>query len=512
MKIVIVEDEAPIRNGMGKILHKINASYEVVGIAENGLQGLELIEKTRPDLIITDIQMPDMNGLEMLSQLRKKKNPCKAIVLTAYSNFEYAKQAIELGIENYILKPIKITELSKALKQVETNLSAEREKEEALSLENIFAGAMMGHLPKVESLDVRMKAKYGLDSTQPLNILLIWLGEHYDQNQAKVKLLLEGDDMKKVISHMFLSEIKGNRMIVAIYYGEPRNKNLYAYIQRQLMPVLCETVKEELICLWKESPDLTKMLETMNIMREKMDWNLLLGRGVILSAEQIMNLNAQPLKYPADLEAQAKQAIVKGNQLEFEKCFQRFIKVCRQEVHEPKEIKEVCMRYCWNVLDIAKESSHLVKEYTPESIVHVISQAVQWKEIEEALRIFFKQVVLTDDEPQQKSGSILAQQARQMIKENYQDGITLEEIADRLHVSDEYLSSQFKKETGVTFSETIRKYRMERIKQLLQESNLKLNQIANMVGYSDPKYMSKVFKEETGMLPAEFRKVNPREK
>lgn len=94
------------------------------------------------------------------------------------------------------------------------------------------------------------------------------------------------------------------------------------------------------------------------------------------------------------------------------------------------------------------------------------------------------------------------------MQEYYNQGITLEEIAEKLHVSEEYLSTQFKKETGKTFTETIKKYRLEHIKQLLLQSSLKLNQIADMVGYSDPKYMSKVFKEEVGMLPTEFRKKN----
>lgn len=104
--------------------------------------------------------------------------------------------------------------------------------------------------------------------------------------------------------------------------------------------------------------------------------------------------------------------------------------------------------------------------------------------------------------------SLLVQKAIQHIQEYYNQGITLEEVAAKLHVSEEYLSTQFKKQTGRTFTETIRKYRIENVKELLLKSTLKLNQIADMVGYSDPKYMSKVFKDEVGMLPAEYRKKN----
>ena len=102
----------------------------------------------------------------------------------------------------------------------------------------------------------------------------------------------------------------------------------------------------------------------------------------------------------------------------------------------------------------------------------------------------------------------LAQRAGQLMQEYYNQGITLEEIARKLCVSEEYLSAQFKKETGKTFTETIRGYRIEKVKELLLQTTLKLNQIADLAGYTDPKYMSKVFKDEVGVTPAEYRKLN----
>ena len=102
--------------------------------------------------------------------------------------------------------------------------------------------------------------------------------------------------------------------------------------------------------------------------------------------------------------------------------------------------------------------------------------------------------------------SPLIRRAVQLVRKYYDQGVTLEETAERLFVSEEYLSSQFKKETGAGFTETVRHYRIERIKGLLLNTRLKLNQIAELTGYTDPKYMSRVFKEEVGVLPSEYRK------
>ena len=98
MRIVIVEDEAPIREGMAKLLHQIDKKYEVVGKAVDGQSGYELICSLRPDLAIVDIRVPNMDGLSMVRKLRERKMQCQVLVLTAYSEFDYARQAIELGI------------------------------------------------------------------------------------------------------------------------------------------------------------------------------------------------------------------------------------------------------------------------------------------------------------------------------------------------------------------------------------------------------------------------------
>src|SRR5699024_10608798 len=104
--------------------------------------------------------------------------------------------------------------------------------------------------------------------------------------------------------------------------------------------------------------------------------------------------------------------------------------------------------------------------------------------------------------------SLLVRKARKMILEYYSQGITLEEIASRLGVSDEYLSTRLKKETGSTFTEIMRTVRMDKIKEMLVSTKMKLSQIADAAGYSDPKYMSRIFREEVGMLPLEYRKIH----
>ena len=144
MKIAVIEDEKPIREGLVHILNKISPEYQVVGSAKNGAEGLILLEEEMPDLIMLDIQMPDMDGLQMLKEARARGIYTKVIILTAYSDFSYAKKAIELGIENYLLKPVNLTELKKTLEKIKEELFVEQRGKNSLSLEKILKDILDG--------------------------------------------------------------------------------------------------------------------------------------------------------------------------------------------------------------------------------------------------------------------------------------------------------------------------------------------------------------------------------
>ena len=117
MRVVVVEDEIRIREGIQGLLEMMG--HEFAGAAENGKEGLELIQRLCPDLVIADIRMPEMDGLEMLRNMRQKGIRIKVIILSAYSEFSYAKQAMKLGVTEYLLKPISVDEFSKAIHAIE---------------------------------------------------------------------------------------------------------------------------------------------------------------------------------------------------------------------------------------------------------------------------------------------------------------------------------------------------------------------------------------------------------
>ena len=190
------------------------------------------------------------------------------------------------------------------------------------------------------------------------------------------------------------------------------------------------------------------------------------------------------------------------------KCYYSLYDLLRRKPYIPADMKECLIRFDMAVLNTFKVQQEIESEIEVQRCMQAIASAVSWAEIRSATESFFR--ILNFDAFEEKSDerlSPLVRKAVQLVRKYYDQGITLDEIAERLFVSEEYLSTQFKKETGAGFKETVRKYQMDRIKGLLVGTRLKLNQIAELTGYSDAKYMSRVFKEETGMLPTEYRKA-----
>lgn len=507
MRIAVIEDEAPIREGMAKILARINPDYEVVGTAKDGREGYDLIKKERPDLVILDIQMPGMNGLQMLEKLRREKIDCRVLVLTAYSDFNYAKQAIELGIENYLLKPIKIAELRNALSLIEEKRSREQSKESAFSLDNIFMGCLNGQLHPDEKFHEMTKEKYGFTVEDKAQLFIVWMGDRYNDCKQEARAQLEKVGEHALDFSVHIIESDAWSLLIMVLYRITDGKSRFEYFQKSVVPMLCVSLKCPVICIWREAEHMVEAVEVLKDIQNDREWNLLFDRGVLIRKEDIESIRPVPLKYPIELEEQARQAVLSADTKKLANCYYKLYDYFQGGPHEPREIKETLIRYNLSVVNAYKTIRELESELEIQEIMQTIAAAISWGQIRGAMEKFFKLLPFrTDEEEEDGQTSVLVRKAKKLLRRYYDQGITLEEIANRLFVTEEYLSKQFKKETGASFSETVRRYRIEKVKELLLNTHLKLNQIAELSGYSDPKYMSKVFKEEVGVLPNEFRK------
>lgn len=506
MRVVIVEDEIIIREGLSKLLRKIAPEYSICGEAENGKEGMELIERERPDLVISDIRMPDMDGLIMLERLQEKNIFFHTILLTAYSEFAFARKAIQLKVSTYLLKPVSVVELKEALAKVEKEQKeAEMQPEALRSLEHIFGGLIFRNLKLDRELEKFLQNKYGLCAEENYTLVPVYLGEEYkacaEKLQRELKVIMES---RKEL-YCQLIELPAKQLFTFVIYKCRNISELERWFQNRILMQLNREKRYHVSIGWITVQGIDRLKEGLDIILQYMHWNIVLGDDVIISYPKITFIQAVEIMYPIELEEQIRQALCMRKVEKVQYYIRKFQDYYRKDqLIDPKVIKEHYMRYLLYILNVTSELDFIsFKDVRHEEMIECISKSITNTELSQTLYHLLARIM----QEEITEGNATIQKIKRLIHENYRNGITLNEVSRRLNMTPEYLGTLFRDEEGINFSTYMRNYRMQKAKELLLGTNLKLYEVAEKVGYTDPKYFSRRFKEATGYLPAEYRKA-----
>lgn len=505
MRILIVEDEIRIREGIRKLLFKLDSEYEIVGEANDGQEGLFLCRELKPDLIITDVQMPKMNGLELLEALNNEGLMTKAIVLSAYSEFEYARGAMKLGVTEYLLKPINLTEFSNALENIKRQIVEEnrRKPEKVGTLDQIMRELIGGRFQIDEDIGNYLFNNYNISTDQDFILLVAYMGNQYASNMETGKASLgHALSLYQGIGYCIL-DIDYLSSVVAVVYNCISAADFERFIQYQLL----NTITDHAAIGFTVVDSLTKIKAGLDKLFPFMDWNLSFTDSVLISYPKITQVQTSMCIYPQDLEGKMKSAICAADHKKEKELFLAFSDHFSDgKVYDPHEIKESFVRFIWAIIETAKDvGNDRAGSIKQQKLLEQIMNSKTREELYDVCDMIAE--TLEYDGDKTASANLTIRRAQSMINEFYHTGITLDEIASRLDITPEYLGTQFHKETGVTFSTYIKNFRINKAKELLIGTSLKLYEIADRVGYSDPKYFSKVFKDATAQLPADYRKT-----
>ncbi len=401
-KVLIVEDEVLVREGLKSVIGWDKLGMEVVGDAANGRQALEIYERERPDIVLTDIRMPVMDGLELIARIREEDKKTGIVILTCYEEFGYLQEALRMGVSDYILKlKMKPAEIEAAMAKVKKKLDEDEEN-----------GA-------------------GPDGAEEFR-------------------LQKEEELKRYIFY--------HQVSIGFFRSRMERLNL--------------AVKEKDMVL------LRVVIQRYEKARLKiMDDRGMLIRFVILNTtEEIME------KYGGG------ETIQEGPD-----CFLLFMNV----VNDPKDEDS------W-MEKMQKEISHVLSNFMGVRTVWGVSSVFQsFTELPDKYQECCQKM---QDERVDLSVEIF--EAVRYIEENLTQRLTLNQVASSINLSPNYLSSLFKKELGVGFVDYITEKRVERAKELLENTGLRTYEVAQQAGFVDESYFSKTFKRLTGKRPSAFRKRN----
>lgn len=508
MKVVVVEDEILIREGICRLINKMFPELELVGSAENGQEGLSCIDKYHPDLVITDIRMSIMDGLEMLKRVQEKGLFPKVIVLSAYSEFSYAQQAVRLGVKDYLIKPIVVQEFVQVINKMQQLCEQEEKRTPDVmgNLENIMSGIIHGTSIIDEQTEEFLFHKYHMKDDTPILELLVYMGELFTDKCKRKRQELSHILEKEKQAQFCMVDLEYDKSILVLIYGYKSRQEWERWYQNGILLQKRDVNERKISYGIVEVSGIKEIREGYQKLLPYMDWTIVLGEDVLISYPKTTKVQTEVCVYPVELENQLKIAICAGEKEKVVKAVQRFeAYFFNGKIFLPKEIKESYVRFLWAFINIAKEVNSInYNEIDQRVLLNQIMSAKTGYE----LNICVKQLLekIREEGSDSEVVNFAVKKAQSMIHEFYADGITLGEIADRLNMTQEYLGTQFHKAVGEPFSVYIRNYRLSKAKELLIGTQLKQYEIAERVGYTDAKYFARVFKEHVGMSPAEYRK------
>ncbi|MBF9016502.1 MULTISPECIES: response regulator [unclassified Oceanispirochaeta] len=501
MKVIIVDDEQIIRQGIKTFVPWEALKCTMVGEAANGLEALLLMEKVNADIIISDIRMPLMDGLDLSRELRLKYPDCRIILLTGYEDFDYARKALQYQVEDYLLKPVGDDELTKVIGKTVKKLEAEinrqkkniqlknmiiENKESILKnyIENLITGNIPDSriLPKIEDLHINI-FEHGI-----YQLIIIFPDQDFSEilipeNSFIIPYFIDRQEGRLVLHHIDPLE--------DTFFKNLKSKNISAAVGSKVAGIsnLQDSLQEaESACTYRCFLNSPALIHQSDKEFFKTRFLRMLPDPLSYEDVEIRIIEMFHSLHPEIkdlLSSLLHSCVLDGNRQEdFIRYCRRFYNLARKEV-ERKGIK----------ISLNKNDPfEKVNIYDP------------WKTIQEKTeQIFFglEENVLNSSK---KQFSLITSQTISYIEKHFKENISLSYIADTLAVSESHISRIFKKETGINFVPWVNKYRVEYSLDLLASGEYKLYDIADLSGFSDYKYYTRQFKRVMGISPTEFRK------
>lgn len=535
IKVFLVEDEMVIRRGIKNSIDWEKEGYIFCGEASDGELAYPMIIKEKPDILITDIRMPFMDGLELCKLVKKELPNIKILILSGYDEFDYAKEAIRLGVTEYLLKPISSGKLLEALNGVSESIRREKEDKDLVrkymeemrentehEKQKFFEQMIAGNLPMADALETGKKYEMNL-SAGMYNLLLFrfTLGK---ENRKSGELLGEAEyAIEKLTERLeyvfeFQRGVEGWAFLLMADNEEQMSERV-----KELSKDLEEIMKNystiayfggigQPVARLRELEESFREAERALAARFTMELNRIISVEDIRMAQNVDTLDDIEITSFGEIE-KTRTMLEKFLNNGAEDEIDEFVDVYINELPE-ENLKSVLMRqyiimdayivmmsFCEKIEGIEGEM-----QAQSEELKNSMKTIQTLEEIKNYIRMLLKKIIGVRDTISGRRYSDIIEIAKDQIRKTYMsDEISLNTIAAEVGMSPSYFSSIFSKEMGKTFVEYLTEIRMDRAKELLMCSSMKTSEIGYEVGYKDPHYFSYIFKKTQNCTPKEFR-------
>lgn len=530
-RLLIVDDEELIRKGIRARLDYLGLKFDSIREANDGMMALNLLQEAPADIVITDIRMNDMDGIELIGKAKPLYPHTQFIILSGYAEFAYAERAISLGVNAYLLKPISNEELKKNIENAFAQLEEVEQKYKTLKLgENILKenvkhifekdlNKLLYHPNPLKKegrlLLENIKEEFTIDNRKFMTILINIDGDSYEGNEfgyQDIKLIQFTiknifNDIQTVSEKVIINNLSNTNQLFAVLSNDCSiTLRVEAeQLMSTLQGVMWNRMQISLSVGVSSVTDILSLAGTKEA-QEAFQQRLIHGNGSIYFYDDIKLLSVHQL--PTNQLHMLSQYIERkdiGN-----------IQVILNELFSDDTIKQYNINYIriiWvRIIGILLKSAQTSFEKEPEKAEQLVMDLDELVEISslaelrERLSTLILDCLETDTDMDINAKNKI-KLAIKYINKHYNEDIAINDLAERFTMSPNYFSSIFKKETGKTTIQFIKDIRMNKAKEYLVESERSVVDIAKEVGYEDSQYFFKIFKKATGQTPLQYRRA-----
>jgi two-component system response regulator YesN len=498
MKILIVDDESLARSTLRSMLQELQLPLEVLEEATNGEEMVALVQRYTPDIVFVDIKMPKLNGLEAIKQAKAFAPDARWFILTGFSEFTYAQEALRIGVSDYLLKPVDPAEVGKAITEV-----IREQKKRLLVLNKQFErdlAAIYHGLSSIKQEDpdsLLMKARF---------IGAIFYSDSFLMEAEKAQR--QSDflrDVQVAVNTVLADKIRialfalpsGEIALIGAWRAEHEAQGVQLcrrclQLIEGILPhyydhTFCVTMLQTAVC-----GSYDELYERLNWLQKFSALRSVYGIGKKIHIKELSHYAAQP------------------HLVEISRLLEKLSFYYREKmyVHYMDTIDNIVSRFiAGNAFSDERAIDYGTKKGAVKFLCHTLpcqitpeQDGAEWKWI---LHACGEQRLLA--QPKKDQGDMIAQVIL-FIEQNYQSDISITQIAERLQVTPNYLSALFHKKIGITFIKYLTKIRLLRAKELLADPEMRVQQVAELVGYTSTRHFTKIFTSSFGYYPSEQHK------
>ncbi|WP_338786492.1 response regulator transcription factor [Metabacillus sp. FJAT-53654] len=509
-KVLLVDDERIILEGISNIIDWEEIGTELIGTARNGLEAYDIIIKELPDIVICDIKMPGLNGLELVKRVSKEHPFIKFIILSGFSEFDYAKQAMEYGVKHYLLKPCNENIIIDAMKNVINELTSEENRER-------FLLDMKSRLEQIQPYVKKQLLKEFITSKTDGNRGIQFYEKlfHINFQEEEIRLIvfrLEGDYHYE---HMFVIENLGEDLfapsILSTNIGEYVlflvNDDNFSSLQEkieQLRTHFYEIYEMDMTVAISEVDSISQARRLYLEALECLNHRFYLGEGSIITKSDIRH---EKQLYNFDYDGQSLCLLIKSGNWEKVECeISGFFHDLTERMLSTSLTRSYVMQLF--LLVIQSSDSKGIQNYMEKMSSLMDMDTIQ--QMKEFFVMIAHEITQVHYERHKSNHSAVIHSMMDLVHKHLGDTeLSLKWVANKVYMNADYLGKLFKQETGEKFSSYVTQVRINKaIEQIELMDDVKVFTLAEMIGFGDnPQYFSQVFKKYTGYSPSEYRKA-----